>query len=144
MRSGRDSSDSRLILLPSQRQPVLLAGMRYAIALVTVLLLAGCASVTHIVTGSVRPAIDPALVRVFPQPPSGSEEIAQLQIEGGDGQHGLDKSIQQLKEAAAQMGANGLVIMARSARTTGAVALSPTLAVPVHVNVVDARAIYVP
>lgn len=86
-----------------------------SLALLAVLLLAGCAS-SHLITGTPRPPIDPAQVRVyFTPPPGGYEEIAQLQTSSGAFTYGeqnkMDSVVAKLREEAAKLGANGVLFM---------------------------------
>jgi hypothetical protein len=92
--------------------------MRRALLLLLVLALAlvGCASNSHLITGSPRPPIDPSQVRVyFSPPPGGYEEIAQLQTASGAFTYGeqnkMNAVIAKLREEAAKLGANGVLFM---------------------------------
>jgi uncharacterized protein YbjQ (UPF0145 family) len=82
-----------------------------------VLILAGCATGSHIITGEVRPAIDPNLVKLYLEPPSEYEEIGIVRGSSDDitelfsTQTALDGALQELKKQAAQIGANGVLLM---------------------------------
>lgn len=91
--------------------------MRFAIAaLLAAGLLAsvfGCASGSVTVTGTRRPAITAAEVRVYADPPVDHEVIALLESAPGRGwtqQSRRDHAIEDLKVKAAELGANGIVI----------------------------------
>jgi hypothetical protein len=126
--------------------------------------LAACAPSSHIVVGTVRPAIPPSEVKIYLQPPPAFEEIAVLNASadsmfGTGGQSTVDKVIQRLKEEAAKLGANGIILEGMSDQQTGAVgggsgstSFSGSSAVGVGLGAslgifkksAQARAIYVP
>ncbi|HEY5851570.1 MAG TPA: hypothetical protein VIT62_12500 [Lysobacter sp.] len=79
-------------------------------------LLAGCQSTSQLVTGTPRPPIDPAQVRVyFTPPPNGFEEIARLETASGGFTYGeqnkLNDVINNLRIEAAKLGANGVLFV---------------------------------
>ncbi|MGO9037820.1 MAG: hypothetical protein ACLPX1_06390 [Steroidobacteraceae bacterium] len=87
---------------------------------------AACAPSSHIVVGTVRPAISPSDVKIYLQPPPAFEEIAVLNASadsmfGTGGQGTVDKVIQRLKEEAAKLGANGVILEGMSDQQTGAI-----------------------
>jgi hypothetical protein len=68
------------------------------------------------VTGRVRPPIDPAQVRIYQAPPPGGfEEIAQLETQSGAFTYGeqnkLDSVLENLRRQAAKLGANGVLLV---------------------------------
>lgn len=76
-------------------------------------LLAACAS-SHTLIGSPRPAIDPAQVRFYYDPPEAPfEEIALLDVSSGAFTYGeqnkSDAIRRRLREEAAKLGANGVI-----------------------------------
>jgi len=86
--------------------------------------LAACAPSSHIVVGTVRPAISPSEVKIYLQPPPSFEEVAILNasadsVFGTGGQGSADKVIQRLKEQAAKLGANGIILEGMSDQQTG-------------------------
>jgi hypothetical protein len=86
----------------------------------------GCATDSVVVTGKVRPAISPAEVKVYWRPPVTFEEIAILNTSKNSafttgGQKTIDKVIAGLKEQAAKVGANGVILEGFSDRQTGAI-----------------------
>jgi hypothetical protein len=85
------------------------------IALSTALLVAGCASTSQTIVGRVRPPIDPGDVEIFTSPPRYYEEIALLDASSAGGfgrasEAGTDEAIYRMKEAAAKLGANGVLL----------------------------------
>ena len=94
--------------------------------LVTVLAfsLAACAPSSHILVGTARPPISPSEVKLYLKPPPSFQEIAVLNASahsmfGTGGQGSVDKVIQRLKEQAAKLGANGILLEGMSDRETG-------------------------
>jgi ABC-type sugar transport system substrate-binding protein len=90
------------------------------------LVLAACATDSIVMTGTARPAISPAEVRIYSQPPAVFEEIAILNASKNSafttgGQKTVDKVVEGLKEEAAKIGANGIILEGFSDRQTGAV-----------------------
>ena len=78
-------------------------------------LLAACAS-SAMITGRVRPPIDPAQVRIYQVPPPGGfEEIAQLETQSGALTYGeqnkLNSVLANLRREAAKLGANGVLLV---------------------------------
>lgn len=93
-------------------------------ATLLVLALAACAPSSHIVVGTVHPPISPSEVKIYLQPPPTYEEVAILDASadsmfGTGGQSTVDKVIQRLKEEAAKLGANGIILEGMSDRQTG-------------------------
>jgi hypothetical protein len=80
-----------------------------------VLLLAGCAS-SHVLVGTARPPISPDAVRIYLHPPANYEEIAIVDASSRGGvpaftdQQKVNKTIERLKEEAAEVGANGILL----------------------------------
>src|ERR1700686_1564260 len=86
--------------------------------------LAACAPSSHILVGTARPPISPKEVKIYPQSPPSFEQIAVLNASansmfGTGGQGSVDKVIQRLKEQAAKLGANGIILEGMSDRQTG-------------------------
>lgn len=83
------------------------------------LLLGGCAT-SHVLVGTQRPEIDPGLVRIYIDPPTQFEKVAILETssEGSfalTNQQKTNKVIERLKEEAASLGANGVLIQVSGA-----------------------------
>ena len=79
------------------------------------LMAAACAATKPVVIGTVRPAIPVDQVIVYSHQPAAFEEVATLTASsksafGPGGPQQIDKVVQRLKEQAAQMGANGLIL----------------------------------
>jgi hypothetical protein len=87
---------------------------RIAIALVLVTMLAACASSSSILTGAPRAPITAAEVRVYTHAPPSFEEIAILNASresaSAEGERAFTKMIESLKQRAALVGANGLLL----------------------------------
>lgn len=78
-------------------------------------LLAGCATTSHVMLSPARPAIAPAQVRVYFTPPPGRYvEIALLDTASGPFTYGeqnkMDKVMARLRTEAASLGANGVLV----------------------------------
>jgi hypothetical protein len=87
-------------------------------------LLAACAPSSHILVGTVRPPVSPAEVKIYLRPPPSFEDIAILNASadsmfGSGGQASVDKVIRRLKEEAAKLGANGIILEGMSDQQTG-------------------------
>ncbi|MDP9089509.1 MAG: hypothetical protein M3O26_12320 [Pseudomonadota bacterium] len=88
--------------------------------------LGACASDSVVVTGTARAPISPAEVRIYSHPPATFQEVAILNASKNSafttgGQKTVDKVIAGLKEQAAKLGANGVILEGFSDRQTGAV-----------------------
>ena len=86
--------------------------------------LAACAPSSHILVGAARAPISPSDVKLYLQPPPSFQEVAILNASansmfGTGGQGSVDKVIQRLKEEAAKLGANGIILEGMSDRVTG-------------------------
>ena len=80
------------------------------------LVLSGCASTSRTIVGQLRPAISPASVRIYTTPPKRYDEIAILDATSGgslaqSSVAGTEEAIQRLKEEAAALGANGVLLL---------------------------------
>lgn len=88
-------------------------------------LLTACASGSHIITGVQRPAIDPQLVKVFSKAPSQSYEIIgtveATSSRGVTQQERLASAVATLKNEAAELGANGVIVNNLENNQTGGV-----------------------
>lgn len=79
-------------------------------------LLYGCSTSSHVLTGTARPAIAPENVRIFNQAPPGQyEQIATVTASSQGSlaigsQQNMDKAIERLKAEAAKLGANAVVL----------------------------------
>jgi hypothetical protein len=90
-----------------------------------VALVAACAS-SAIVVGKVRPAIPPDQVKIYLRPPKKYEEIAALESSSRasfsiTSQGKMDVVVQRLKEEAAKLGANGVLLQGTGSEYSGSV-----------------------
>ncbi|HWX80045.1 MAG TPA: hypothetical protein VNZ02_08150 [Steroidobacteraceae bacterium] len=101
------------------------AALRRVFILAGVLALAACGSSdSFVMVGTARPAISPADVKIYSHPPPSYEEIALLNASTSHmftpgGQKTIDEVIEKLKEQAAKLGANGVLLEGFSDRQTG-------------------------
>lgn len=92
-----------------------------AILLLIVALLSGCATGSVLVTGNVRQPIAPEAVKVYLDPPGDFEVIAVVQASSEMGltqQGSQEYALNYMKEKAAAVGANGL-LLTRIGKETG-------------------------
>ena len=90
--------------------------LRLATRMALAVALAGCVS-SHVLVGNPRPPISPNQVHVYLQPPAQSLQIALLQTSSRaafaiGAQAQTDRVIERLKNEAASVGANGIVLQA--------------------------------
>jgi len=90
-----------------------------------VLLLGGCAS-SHVMIGEARPPISPDQVKLYLHPPEKYEEIAIIDASSRRSivftdQQKMNKVIARLKEEAAKVGANGILIQGTGDEQAGEV-----------------------
>jgi hypothetical protein len=88
--------------------------------------LAACASDSIVVVGNQRAPLSAADVKIYSHPPPAFEEIAILNASSSSmftvgGQKTVDKVIAGLKEQAAKLGANGIILEGFSESQTGSV-----------------------
>ncbi len=92
-----------------------------------VCLLAGCADNSAIITGQVRPATTPDKVQVYLQPPARKYDTIGLVTASSKGklavsrQKKTDVAMRILKEKAAEIGANGVILQSQGMNSEGAV-----------------------
>jgi hypothetical protein len=94
--------------------------------LVAVALLAGCASTAPVIVGKTRPPISPDEVKLYLSPPPSFEDVAMLNAVADSafkpgGKEQQDKIIAQLKDQAAKLGANGILLEGFSDAQTGSI-----------------------
>lgn len=92
-------------------------------ALAGTALLCACVS-SHVLVGTPRPPIAPAQVKVYLHPPKKYEEIAVLDTSSRESlaitaQGKTDKVIERLKNEAAKLGANGILLQGIGDQQTG-------------------------
>jgi uncharacterized protein YbjQ (UPF0145 family) len=89
---------------------------RFSGSFVCTVLLAGCSTSSHVMTGTAHAPIPPDSVRIYNQPPPGQyEQIATVTASSQGSlaigsQRNMDKAIARLKEEAAKLGANGILL----------------------------------
>jgi hypothetical protein len=82
-----------------------------ALSLACAFLMIGCASGTHIITGETHPALKPSDVRLYQVPPPKFEIVGIVNSRTpGRHQHNMDDAVDELKNQAAEIGANGIII----------------------------------
>lgn len=97
-----------------------------SLVLVLVLLIAGCASQSSIVVGKTRPAISPEQVKLYLRPPKKYEEVALIESSSkaswaASDQGKINVVVERLKDEAAKLGANGILLQGTSNQSTGSV-----------------------
>ena len=118
----------------------------------------GCAS-SHVLVGKARPPISPEQVKIYLRPPAKYEEIALLEASSKNSwavtqQGKMNKTIERLKEEAAQLGANGILLQGSSteygasvntgaATATGNTAYGTGVSVPIMHKAASGVAIFV-
>ncbi|MFP8487634.1 hypothetical protein ACKGJO_00905 [Gracilimonas sp. Q87] len=86
---------------------------RTSVLFVCLLTLISCATGSSIVTGTVRPAINPDDVKLYLEPPMEYETIGIVEASSDveiSSQAATDRAIKELKKQAAKIGANGVLI----------------------------------
>ena len=97
--------------------------MKISSSICAAFVLSACASSSHVVTGTERPAVDPTEVTVYSEAPSEEYEvIATVTASSSRGlsqQGRVDAATEELVEEASKLGANGVII--KGANGTGGV-----------------------
>jgi uncharacterized protein YbjQ (UPF0145 family) len=112
-------------------------------------LISGCASGSVIVTGTTRPAVRAAAVKIYLDPPAEFETIGLVRASSSSGwtqQGDLDYAVKELRRRAGKMGANGVLLSSSGSKITGIVGGTSggvVYATPVAAQAVEGRAIYV-
>jgi hypothetical protein len=89
--------------------------MPFTLSIACAIILSACAASSAIVVGNVRPAISPNQVKIYLHPPKKYQEIAVLESSSKQSwavtsQGKMDIVIQRLKDEAAKIGANGILL----------------------------------
>ncbi len=119
--------------------------------LLAILLLAGCAtgSGSSIVVGEIREALDPNQVELYLETPETYEVIGIVTASSDAGwteQDSVDYAVEELKNQAAKLGANGVLIESTGSHTStvvGGYGTGYIYAIPVTARSVTGKAIYV-
>jgi len=100
--------------------------MKNLITICLAVLLVGCATGTYIVTGAKRPPIPAENVKLYQEPPPKYDVIGIVNAtSSGHNQIHMDAAVKALKEKAAKIGANGVIIgAAGGGSTAGSVGVS--------------------
>ena len=106
--------------------PLPYRGLRLSPAAALAVTLLGCATSSHVMIGAARPPISPESVRVYVQPPEKYEEIATLDTSSQGSfaitsQQNMDKAIARMKEEAAKLGANGILLQGVQDQQSGSI-----------------------
>lgn len=90
-------------IIPEIMKNILFAGL---------LILCGCATGSHVITGNARPIISPDAVKVYAAMPENAEIIGILACSDPARykQQGMNSTLKRMKIEAANIGANGVVI----------------------------------
>lgn len=117
----------------------------FILGIVSVLILSGCASGTALVTGTQREAISADSVTIYTVFPEHYELIGIVTASSDAGwteQDSLNYAIAELKNQAAKIGANGIILESVGTINAGGVIISGVY-VPVSAQKVSGKAIYV-
>ena len=100
--------------------------LRLTAAGAAALTLLGCSTSSHVMIGTARPPISPESVRVYLQPPPKYEQIATLDASSQGSfaltsQQNMDKAMARLKEEAAKLGANGVLLQGVQDQQSGSI-----------------------
>lgn len=112
---------------------LMLAGSAAAMVLVS------CSSAppsSHVLTGTQRPAIDPAKVKVYASAPANAEQVAVIEASSrysgaSTDQEQMDAVIALMKAEAAKLGANGIILQRTDTERDGGVRTGVGVGVPV-------------
>ena len=102
--------------------------VRLTLCCILLLLAAGCSTSSSVVVGKTRPAISPEMVKVYNTPPAEYEEVAIVDANSKQSmefseQGKMDAAIARLKEEAAKVGANGILINTIGDKVGGGISL---------------------
>ena len=119
------------------------------IFLLCLIFLGGCASGSSIVVGEVRESIDPSQVKLYLEIPENYEIIGIVTASSDAGwteQGSVDYAVEELKNQAAKLGANGVLIEStgdQQSTIVGGYGTGYLYAIPVTAKSVTGKAIYV-
>jgi hypothetical protein len=125
------------------------ADPKLSLYLLILILLGGCATGSSIVVGEIRPAIEPSQVKIFLEPPEAYETIGIVKASSDAGwteQDSVNYAVEELKEQAAKLGANGVLIETTgqdSSTIIGGQGTGYLYAIPVIEQSVTGKAIYI-
>ncbi len=101
-------------------------GMLRSLVAAALVATGGCSTSSHILIGTPRPPIPPDSVRVYLQPPPKYEQIATISASSQGSfavtsQQNMDKAITRMKNEAARLGANGVILQGVADQQTGSI-----------------------
>jgi len=114
-----------------------------------IVLISGCATGSSIVVGKVRGAIDSSQVKLYLERPDSYETIGIVKASSDAGwteQDSVDYAVEELKNQAAKLGANGVLIETTGETNSsiiGGYGTGYLYAIPVTEQTVTGKAIYV-
>lgn len=114
------------------------------------LLLVGCATGSSIVVGEVRDPIDPSKVKLYLESPDNYDVIGIVKASSDAGwteQDSVNYAVEELKNQAAKLGANAVLLETTGETTSTIIGGQGTdylYAIPVSEQTVSGKAIYVP
>ncbi len=117
--------------------------------LLILFILTSCASGSHILTGQKRPPLEPSTVKLYVEPPEQYEVIGIVHASSDSGwtqQGDMDYAVSELKNQAAKLGANGIILSGRgetSSTSVGAYNSGMVYAVSSTAQTVSGKAVYV-
>ena len=123
--------------------------IKNALVCLLLLALAGCATGSAIVVGQVRDSIDPKLVKLYLEAPENYEVIGIVKASSDAGwteQDYVDYAVEELKNQAAKLGANGVFLETTGEQTSTIIGGQGTgylYAIPVSAQTVSGKAIFV-
>jgi hypothetical protein len=126
-----------------------ISSSKYIIIALITFSLAACASGSAIVTGTKREPLDPSQVNLYSEPPEKYEVVALVSASSDAGwteQGSVDYAVQELKNQAAKLGANGVLLEATGESTStfvGGYGTGYIYAIPVTAKTVKGKAIFV-
>jgi len=96
---------------------------RIYIIFIAIFLLSSCASGSYVLTGQKRDPINSSLVKLYTSPPKKYDVIALINASSNSGwtqQGDMDYAVSELKEQAAKLGANGILLTGTGESTSSA------------------------
>ena len=97
---------------------------RIHIIFIAIFLLSSCASGSYILTGQKRDPMNPSLVKLYTSPPIKYDVIGIVNASSDSGwtqQGDMDLAVSELKEQAAKLGANGILLTGTGESTSSTV-----------------------
>jgi hypothetical protein len=100
--------------------------LKFGTAAALLMLLGGCSTSSHVMLGPARPPISPDAVKIYSVPPEKYEQIASLNATSQGtmaftSQANMDAAIGRLKNEAAKLGANGVLLQTIQDQQSGSI-----------------------